>query len=122
MLLYGRKVEDIRISNGFFLKSLFYRQIILLREYFHCFPTFYEFIRQRMPWLILIDIFLQKIVKHMKLKKKEDQSVDTLSLLRMGNKISMEGVTETKFRAELEGPTIQRLPYLGIHPTNKPRH
>jgi hypothetical protein len=35
----------------------------------------------------------------MKLKKKEDQSVDTLFLLRMGNKISMEGVTETMFGA-----------------------
>jgi hypothetical protein len=28
----------------------------------------------------------------MKPKKKEDQRVDTLSLLRMGNKIPMEGV------------------------------
>jgi hypothetical protein len=36
----------------------------------------------------------------MKIKKKEDQSVDTAFLLRMGNKISMEGVTETKFGAE----------------------
>jgi hypothetical protein len=35
----------------------------------------------------------------MKLKKKEDKSVDTLLLLRMGNKIPMEGVTETKFGA-----------------------
>jgi hypothetical protein len=43
----------------------------------------------------------------MKLKKKEDQSVDTLFLLRMGNKIPMEGVTETKFRAEPEGMVIQ---------------
>jgi hypothetical protein len=34
----------------------------------------------------------------------------------MGNKIPMEGVTETKFGAEMEGRTIQRLPYLGIHP------
>jgi hypothetical protein len=34
----------------------------------------------------------------------------------MGNKIPMEGVTETKFRAETKGKTIQRLPYLGIHP------
>ena len=51
----------------------------------------------------------------MKLKKKEDQSVDTLSLLRMGNKIPMEGVIETKFGAEMEGKTIQRLPYPGIH-------
>jgi hypothetical protein len=49
----------------------------------------------------------------MKLKKKEDQSVDTSFLLRMGNKIPMEGVTETKFGAETEGQTIQKLPYLG---------
>jgi hypothetical protein len=52
----------------------------------------------------------------MKLKKKEDQSVDTSFLLRMGNKIPMKGVTETKFGAETEGMTIQRLPHLGIHP------
>ena len=52
----------------------------------------------------------------MKLKKKEDQSMDTSFLLRMGNKIHMEGVTETKFRAETEGKTIQRLSHLGIHP------
>jgi hypothetical protein len=35
----------------------------------------------------------------MKLKKKEDQNVDTLPLLRIGNKIPMEGITETKFGA-----------------------
>jgi hypothetical protein len=34
----------------------------------------------------------------------------------MGNKIPMEGVTETKFRAEMEGKTLQRMPHLGIHP------
>jgi hypothetical protein len=51
----------------------------------------------------------------MKLKKKEDQSMDTSFLLRMGNKIPMEGVTETKFRDETEGRTMQRLPHLGIH-------
>ena len=32
----------------------------------------------------------------MKLKKNEDQSVDTLPLLRIGNKTLMEEVTETK--------------------------
>jgi hypothetical protein len=37
----------------------------------------------------------------MKLKKKEDQNLDTSFLLRMGNKIPMEGVTKTKFRAEI---------------------
>jgi hypothetical protein len=52
----------------------------------------------------------------MKLKKKEDQSVDTLILLRRGIKIPMAGVTETKGGAEMEGRTIQRLPHLGIHP------
>ena len=51
----------------------------------------------------------------MKLKKKEDQSVDTSFLLQRGNKISMEGVTETEFRTMTEGRTIQRLPHLGIY-------
>jgi hypothetical protein len=47
-----------------------------------------------------------QFAKHMKLKKKKDQSVATLFLLRMGNKILMEGVIETKFRAETEeGPS-----------------
>jgi hypothetical protein len=54
----------------------------------------------------------------MKLKKKEDQSVDTLVLLKRGNETPMEGVTETKCEAETEGMTIQRLPHLGIHPIN----
>jgi hypothetical protein len=57
-----------------------------------------------------------QFAKHMKLKKKEDQSVDTSLLLRMGNKVPMEGVTETKFGAKTEGKTIQRLPHLRIHP------
>jgi hypothetical protein len=42
----------------------------------------------------------------MKLKKKEDQSVDTLPLLRNGNKTPMERVTETKFGAVMKGWTI----------------
>jgi hypothetical protein len=42
----------------------------------------------------------------MKLKKKEDQSADTLPLLRIWNKTPMEGVTETKFGAEMKGSTI----------------
>jgi hypothetical protein len=36
----------------------------------------------------------------------------------MGYKTPMKGVTETKFRAETEERTIQRLPHLGIHPIN----
>ena len=39
-------------------------------------------------------------------------------LLRKGNKIPIEGVTETKFRAEPEGTAMQRLPNLGIHSIN----
>jgi hypothetical protein len=40
------------------------------------------------------------ICKTPETKNKEDQSVDTLILLRRGNKIPMEGVTETKCGAE----------------------
>ena len=36
--------------------------------------------------------------------------MDISFLLRIGNKIPMEGDIETKFGAELEGKTIQRLP------------
>jgi hypothetical protein len=44
-----------------------------------------------------------QFAKCMKLKKNEDQSVDSLPLLRIGNKTPMEGVTETKFGAETKG-------------------
>jgi hypothetical protein len=57
-----------------------------------------------------------QFAKHMKLKKNEDQSMDTLPLLRIGNKTPMEGVTETKFGGKTKGLTIWRLPYRGIHP------
>jgi hypothetical protein len=72
---------------------------------------------------IFLRIHLSKVripkiqfAKHMKLKKNEDESVDTSLLLRIENKTPMEGVTETKFGAEMKGWTIQRLPHLGIHP------
>jgi hypothetical protein len=57
-----------------------------------------------------------RFANHIKLKKRDDQSVDTLILLRRGNKIIMEGVTETKCGAEPEGMAIQILPHLVIHP------
>jgi hypothetical protein len=44
--------------------------------------------------------------------------VDTTILLRKGNKIHIEGVTEAKCGVETEGITIRRLPHLGIHPIN----
>ena len=54
--------------------------------------------------------------KHKKIKKKEDQNVYTLFLLRMGNEIPMKEVTETKFGAKMKGWTIQRLSHPGIYP------
>ena len=47
-----------------------------------------------------------QFAKHMKLKKKEEQSVNTSFLLRNGNIIPMEGVTEKKCEAETKGMTI----------------
>ena len=41
--------------------------------------------------------------------------MDTSFLLRIGSKIPMKGVTETKFEANMKGWTIQRLPHPGIH-------
>jgi hypothetical protein len=39
----------------------------------------------------------------MKLKKNEDQSVDTSPLLKIWKKTPMEGVTETMFGAAMKG-------------------
>jgi hypothetical protein len=47
-----------------------------------------------------------QFAKCLKLKKNEDKSVDTVPLLRIGNKTHMEGVTETKFGAATKGWTI----------------
>jgi hypothetical protein len=48
-------------------------------------------------WILTQNLRIPKIQfpKHKKIKKKEDQWVDISSLLRLGNKIPMEGVTET---------------------------
>jgi hypothetical protein len=42
----------------------------------------------------------------MKLQKNGDQGVNTLPLLRIGNKTPMEGISKTKFGAETKGWTI----------------
>jgi hypothetical protein len=52
----------------------------------------------------------------MKLRKKEDQSMDASVLLRRGNKIFTGGNMETEYGAETEGKAIQRLSHLRIHP------
>jgi hypothetical protein len=51
----------------------------------------------------------------MKLKKKEDQSMD-VSVLRRGSKILKGGNIETRCGVATKGKAIQRLPHLGIHP------
>jgi hypothetical protein len=56
-----------------------------------------------------------QFAKHMKFKK-DDQIVDTSLLLRIENKIPLEGVTETKFGADTKGWTIQRVTHPGIYP------
>jgi hypothetical protein len=52
----------------------------------------------------------------MKLKKKEDQSVGALVLLRRGNKMFTGENTETKCGAETKRKPTQRLLHLGIPP------
>jgi len=64
----------------------------------------------------------KQLTDYMKLKKKEDQSMHALVLLRRGNKIPKGGNTETKCGEESEGKAIQRLPHLGIYFIWRPRH
>ena len=47
-----------------------------------------------------------QFIDHMKLKKKEDQNVNTLFLLRRGITILKGGDSETKCGAETEGKAI----------------
>jgi hypothetical protein len=74
-------------------------------------------------WILAQKLRIPKIqfTNHMKLKKKEYQSVDTSILFRRANKIPMEGVTEIKCGAETEGMIIQSLPHLGICPIYNPQ-
>jgi hypothetical protein len=59
---------------------------------------------------------IARLTDYMKLKKKEEHSVDTLILLGRGIKIPMEGGTETKCGADTEGKAIPWLFQLRIHP------
>jgi hypothetical protein len=54
------------------------------------------------------------LLKHKKIKKED--LMETSFLPRIGNKISMEGVAETKFGAKTKGWSIERLPHPGVHP------
>ena len=59
-------------------------------------------------WILAQNLGIPKIqfIEHMKLKKKEDQSIDISVLFRRGNKIPMGGDTETKCGAETEGKAV----------------
>ena len=63
-------------------------------------------------WILAQKLGIPKtrFTDQMKLKKKEEQSMDTLVLLRRGNKIPTEGDTETKCGAESEEKTIRDYP------------
>ena len=88
-------------------------------------PEWSDLVTKEQTWYVLTDkwILAQKFgipniqfTDHMKLKKKEDQSVDASVLLRRGNKILTGGNMKTKYGAEPKGKVIQRLPHLDIHP------
>jgi hypothetical protein len=66
-------------------------------------------------WVFQAFGLISTFTDHLRLKKKEDQSVDALILLRKGNKILMGGNKEKNYRVETEGKAIQRLSHLGIH-------
>jgi hypothetical protein len=65
-----------------------------------------EIIKKHEDDLLNLRLSLRRHAKHMKLKKNEDQSVDKLHILRIGNKTPIEGITETKFGAVTKGWTI----------------
>jgi len=68
--------------------------------------------------LIAQKLGLPKILStdHLKLKKKDEQSVNASVLLEGETKVVTGENMETKFGAETEGKAIQRLPHLGIQP------
>jgi hypothetical protein len=72
-------------------------------------------------WILAQGLRISKIqfTDHMKLKKKEDQSVGASVLLRRGNKILTGTNMKIKCRAETEGKATQGLCHLGIHPIHR---
>jgi hypothetical protein len=88
-------------------------------------PQWSDPVKKEHTWYMLIDKWILahkfqtlkiQFTDHMKLKKKEDQSVDASVFLRRKNKILTGANMETKCGAETEGKAIQRLPHLGIYP------
>ena len=69
-------------------------------------------ITKEVTWYALTD----KWILAQKHRTPKIQFAKHKKILRIGNKIPMKGVTETKFGAKTKGWTIQRLPHPGIHP------
>jgi hypothetical protein len=69
-------------------------------------------------WILVQKFGIPKIqlTDHMKLKNKEDKSVDATVLLRRGNKILTGGNMKTKCGAKTEIKAIQALPQMVIQP------
>ena len=89
-------------------------------------PTTKEHTRYALTdkWILVQNLRIPKVqfAKHMKLKKKEDQIVENLILLRRGNKHSWKEIQRQSVK-QVMGMTIQRLPHMGIHPiySNQPQ-
>jgi hypothetical protein len=68
-------------------------------------------------WVLAQSLEIPKIqfTDHMKLKKKENQSVDASVLLRRHNKILIEANKETKCGAETEGKALPWEPSIYSH-------
>jgi hypothetical protein len=74
-------------------------QVKLIGSLFSSVPQFLIGLFEEVTWYALTDKWI--LAQELRI------------LLRRGNKIPMEGVTETKFKVETGGTTTQRLPYLG---------
>jgi hypothetical protein len=101
------------------LLAIIYKAAVNIVEHVSLLPvgTSYEYMPRRGIAGSSQKLRIPKIqfANHKKIKK-EDQSMDTSFLLRIGNKIAMEGVTETKFGSKIKGWTIQRLPLPEFYP------
>jgi hypothetical protein len=85
-----------------------------------------EFMKFLDKWMYLEDNILSELTQSQ--KNKDDMDLLIIGYQPRSSEYFLEGGTkhpwkklETKFRAESEEMTIQRLPNLGIHPTNNNR-
>ena len=115
LFIIARSWKELRCpSTQEWIQKMWY---IYTMEYYSAIKNS-EFMKFLDKWMNLDDIILSEVVQSQKntLTDKWILAQKLRILLRRGNKILMEGVTEKKFRAETEGITIQRLPHLGAVP------